>query len=74
MDVSDLLPNASLEVMKNCLVGTWKTIPNPAPTSEELEETLSEDLFLLKFAVHDDAKRVLEEGKRTFRGDLLLLE
>lgn len=87
MDVSDLLPNASLEVLKNCLVGRWKTIPDPAPIPKELEAwartiwrlrgnvlfmMLNKDLFLLKFVVLDDTKRVLEEGKRNFRGNLLL--
>ena len=68
--------------LKFCLVGSWKTQRDPSPSLQELEALakmawrlkenvlfafLNHDLMLLEFDSSDEAKWVLENGRRSFR-------
>ena len=83
------MPLEDLGTLKSCLVGSWKTKPNPLPSVKELEDwvrvawrlkghgmiaPLNEDLLFLEFDSSEEARWVLENGRRWFKGDPLHLE
>ena len=89
MDVGDCGFGKALGSLQFCLIGKWKTKPNPYPETKVLEvwfreawringevmlAALNEDLFLLKFDSPEKAKWVLESGRRSFKGGVLQLE
>ena len=89
MDVGDCVIGRELGPLQFCLVGKWKTKPNPYPAAKVMEvwfrdawrlneevllAALNEDLFLLEFDSPEKAKRVLESGRRSFKGGDLQLE
>ena len=78
-----------LGILQFCLIGKWKTKLEPIPTVKEVEAwvreawrlnggvmlaILNEDLLFLEFNSPEEAKRVLESGRRSFKGGVLLLE
>ena len=89
IDAGDCLPSEDPRTLKYCLVGSWKTKPNPLPYVKELEDwvkvawrlkehvmiaPLNEDLLFFKFDSSEEAWWVLENGRRWFKGDPLHLE
>ena len=89
MDVGDCVFGKEMGTLQFCLVGKWKTKPNPFPEAKVMEvwfrdawrlneevllAALNEDLFLLKFDSPEKAKGVLESGRRSFKGGDLQLE
>ena len=89
MDVGDFVFGKGLGPLQFCLIGKWKTKPNPYPTAKVMEvwfreawringevriAALNEDLFLLEFDVPEKAKWVLVSGIRSFKGGTLQFE
>ena len=89
MDVGDCVFGKEMGPLQFCLVGKWKTKPNPFLAAKVMEvwfrdawrlneevllAALNEDLFLLKFDLPEKAKWVLESGRRSFKGGDLQLE
>ena len=89
MDVGDCVFGKELGPLQFCLVGKWKTKPNPYPVAKVMEvwfrdawrlneevllAALNKDLFLLEFDSPEKAKWVLESGRRSFKGGDLQLE
>ena len=76
-------------VLKFSLVGRWKNLPNSYPSALELEEWarttwrlkgslmvafLNTDMMLLEFALPEEAKWVIESGRRWLWGGSLNLD
>ena len=89
MDVGDFAYGKGLGPLQFCLIGKWKTKPNPYPAAKVMEvwfreawringevriAALNEDLFLLEFDEPEKAKWVLVLGRRSFKGGTLQLE
>ena len=89
VDVGDCIHGKALGSLEFCLVGRWKTQPMPYPRSGELEAWLrvawrlnedlmltflKEDLMLLKFKSTEEARWVIESGRRCFGGGRLQLD
>ena len=89
MDVGDCGFGKEMGSLRFCLIGKWKTIPNPYPVVKVMEvwfrdawringevmlAALNEDIFLLEFDSPEKAKWVLESGRRSFKGGTLQLE
>ena len=89
MDVGDCVFGKALGSLQFCLIGKWKTKPNPYLAAKVMEvwfreawringevllAALNEDLFLLEFDSPEKAKWVLESGRRSFKGGALQLE
>ena len=89
VDVGDCVYGKALGSLQFCLIGKWKTKPEPYPTIEELESwfrdawrlneevmlaVLNEDLLFLEFNSPEKAKWVLELGRRSFKGGVLQLD
>ena len=89
MDVGDCGFGKALGPLQFCLIGKWKTKPNPYPAAKVMEDwfreawringevllaALNEDLFLMEFDSPEKAKWVLESGRRSFKGGALQLE
>ena len=89
VDAGDCVPQEVFGILKYSLVGKWKTRPEFPPAGKELEawarvawrleggimiSYLNEDLLFLEFESPEEAKWVLESGRRSFKGDLLQLE
>ena len=89
MDVGDCGFGKALGPLQFCLIGKWKTKPNPYPEAKVMEvwfreawringevllAAFNEDLFLLEFDSPEKAKWVLESGRRSFKGGVLQLE
>ena len=89
VDVGDCVYGKALGSLQFCLIGKWKTKPEPYPTIEELEAwfrdawrlneevmlaVLNEDLLFLEFNSPEKAKWVLESGRRSFKGGVLQLD
>ena len=89
MDVGDFVLGKGLGSLQFCLIGKWKTKPNPYPTTKVMEvwfreawriagevriAALNEDLFLLEFDEPEKAKWVLDSGSKSFKGGTLQLE
>ena len=83
MDVGDYVFGKALGPLQFCLIGKWKTKPNPYPETKVMEvwfreawrlngevllAALNKDLFLLEFDSPEKAKWVLESGRRSFKG------
>ena len=89
MDVGDCVFGKALGPLQFCLIGKWKTKPNPYPAAKVMEiwfreawriygevmiPALNEDLFLLEFDSPEKAKWVLDSGRRSFKGGDLQFE
>ena len=89
VDVGDCSNGQVLGPLQFCLIGRWKIKPAPYPRSEELETWfravwrlnekvrimgLNEDLLFLEFNSPEQAKRVLESGRKSFKGGVLQLD
>ena len=89
VDVGDCIHGKALGSLQSCLIGRWRTQPVPYPRSEEVEAwfrdawglneeamltVLNDDLVLLEFNSPENAKWVLESGKRNFKGGVLQLD
>ena len=89
VDVGDCVSGKVLGSLQYCLIGKWKTKPEPVPTAKEVEAwvrdawrlneevmlaVLNEDLLFLEFDSPEKAKWVLESGRRSFKGGVLQLE
>ena len=89
VEVGDCIHGKALGSLEFCLIGRWKTQPVPYPRPGELETWLrdawrlnegmklmflKEDLMLLKFKSPEEAKWVLESGRRCFVGGRLQLD
>ena len=79
----------ALGILQFCLIGKWKTKPEPIPAAKKVEvwvreawrlnggvmlAILNEDLLFLEFNLPEEAKWVLESGRRSFKGGVLQLE
>ena len=81
VDVGDCVSGKALGSLQYCLIGKWKTKPEPVPTTKEMEAwrlnedvmlvVLNEDLLFLEFDSPEKAKWVLESGRRSFKGGVL---
>ena len=89
VDAGDCVSGKALGILQFCLIGKWKTKPEPIPMAKEVEAwvkeawrlnggvmlaILNEDLLFLEFDSPEEAKRVLESGRRSFKGGVLQLE
>ena len=89
VDVEDCVYGKALGPLQFCLIGKWKTKPEPYPAAKEVEvwfrdawrlnedvmlAVLNEDLLLLEFDSPEKAKWVLESGRRSFKGGVLQLD
>ena len=89
VDVGDYVYGKDLGSLQCCLIGRWKTNPEPYPRVEELEvwlretwrlneglklDVLNKDLLILEFNSPEKAKWVLESGRRSFKGGVLQLD
>ena len=89
VDVGDCIYGKTLGPLQFCLIGKWKTKPEPYPTAKEVEAwfrdawrlneevmlaVLNEDILFLKFDSPEKAKWVLESGRRSFKGGVLQLD
>ena len=89
VDVGDCIHGKALGLLEFCLIGRWQTQPVPYPRLGELETWLrvawrlneglmitflKEDLMLLKFKSPEEARWVLESGRRCFGGGRLQLD
>ena len=89
MDVGESMSRDDMGTLKFCLVGSWENPPDSLPSAMELEawekaaSRLKEslmvaymnlDLFILEFTYPEEAKWVIELGRRWFRGGSLKLE
>ena len=89
VDVGVLHVKGALGVLKFSLVGRWKNLPNSYPSALELEEWarttwrlkgslmvafLNTDMMLLEFALPEEAKWVIESGRRWLWGGSLNLD
>ena len=89
VDVGDCGSGEEIELLQWSLIGTWKTkveyideenmFENLFGEAWRLNEglrvaPLNEDLLFLEFESAVEAKRVLESGRRNFRGGILQLE
>ena len=83
VDVGDCGSEKALGILQWCLIGKWKTRAEPIPGEKMVEiwgrevwrlnkglrvATLNEELLFLEFESPEEAKRVLESGRRNFRG------
>ena len=89
VDVGDCIHGKALGFLEVCVIGRWQTQPVPYPRLGELETwlrvawrlneglmitSLKEDLMLLKFKSPEEARWVLESGRRCFGGGRLQLD
>ena len=89
VDAGDCGSRKALGLLQWCLIGKWKTKAEPSPAEKMVETwvreawrlneglrvaTLNEDLLFLEFESPEEAKWVLESGKRNFKGGVLQLE
>ena len=89
VDAGDCGTGKALGLLQWCLIGKWKTKAKPIPTEKMVEgwvreawrlneglrvATLNEDLLFLEFESPEEAKWVLESGRRNFKGGVLQLE
>ena len=89
VDASDCVFGKALGILQFCLIGKWKTKPEPIPAAKEVEAwvreakrlnegvmlaILNEDLLFLEFDSPKEAKWVLESRRRSFKGGVLQLE
>ena len=89
VDVGDCGSEKALGILQWCLIGKWKTRAEPFPREKMVEiwgrevwrlneglrvATLNEELLFLEFESPEEAKQVLESGRRNFRGGELQLE
>ena len=89
VDVGDCGSGKALGILQWCLIGKWKTRAEPIPGEKTVESwgrevwrlnkglrvaTLNEELLFLEFESPEEAMRVLETGRRFFRGGELQLE
>ena len=89
VDVGDCIHGKALGSLQSCLIGRWKIQPASYPRTEELETwfrdawrlnkevmltVLNEDLMLLEFNSPEEAKWVIESGRRSFKGGRIQLD
>ena len=89
VEVGDCVSGKALGPLQYCLIGKWKTKPEPYPAAKEVEAWfrdawrlnedvmlafLNEDLLFLEFDSPEKAKWVLESGRRSFKGGVLQLD
>lgn len=89
VDAGELLFKGALGSLKYFLVDKWKVSPIQAPSLEDLEEwvvpvwrlkgevmivPLNEESLLFEFSTHEEAKGVLENGRRWYKEEMLGLE
>ena len=89
VDVGDCVYGKALGPLQFCLIGKWKTKPEPYPAAKEMEvwfrdawrlneevmlADLNEDILLLEFDSPEKAKWVLESGRRSFKGGVLQMD
>ena len=89
VDVGESLPWRAMGTLKYCMVRTWVNFPDLYPMALELEgwaktawrlkgslmvAFLNQDLLFLEFKFLEEAKWVLEAGRKWFKGGLLKLD
>ena len=89
LDISDHILKGDLGVLKDGVVGSWKSQPATNMTSSEVEawakkawrlkgnmffHPLNQNLFFMGFDLMEEADWVMENGSRIYRGEVLLLE
>ena len=89
LDISDHILKGDLRMLKNGVVGSWKSNPATNTTSSEMEawakkawrlkgnvffHSLNQNLFFMGFDLTEEADWVMENGRRICRGEALLLE
>ena len=89
MDISDHILKGDLRMLKNGVVGSWKSNPATNTTSSEMDawakkawrlkgnvffHSLNPNLFFMGFDLTEEADWVMENGSRICRGEALLLE
>ena len=89
LDISESISKGNLGVLKNGLVGGWKSQQIPEVSLIELEawaksawrlkgsvllQKLNQNLFFLNFELGEEAYWVMENGSRIFRGEAMHLE
>ena len=86
MDAGNCVSGEVLGTLQFCLIRTWKTRPYPLPAAKEVEawarlawrlkgsvmiDILNEDLLFLEFDLPEEARHVLDSGRRSFKGGFL---
>ena len=89
VDAGDCLSENALGILQFCLIEKWKTKHEPILAAKEVEAwvreawrlkgggmlaILNEDLLFLEFDSPEEAKWVLDSGRRSFKGGVLQLE
>ena len=89
LDISDYILKGDLRMLKNGVVGSWKSKPATNTISSEMEtwakkawrlkgnvffHSLNQKLFFMGFDLTEEADWVMENGSRICRGEALLLE
>ena len=89
VDAGDCDSGKALGILQFCLIGKWKAKPEPLPMVKEVETwvreawrlnggvmlaILYEDLLFLEFDSPEEARWVLESGRRSFKEGVLQLE
>ena len=89
LDISDYILKGDLRMLKNGVVGSWKSKPATNTISSEMEawakkawrlkgnvffHSLNQNLFFMGFDLTEEADWVMENGSRICRGEALLLE
>ena len=89
LDISDYILKGDLRMLKNGVVGRWKSKPVTNTISSEMEawakkawrlkgnmffHLLNQNLFFMGFDLTEEADWVMENGSRICRGEALLLE
>ena len=89
IDVGESLHREAMGSLRFCLVGSWENMPESYPTMREVEgwartawrlegglmvAFMNQDLFLMEFDFPEEAKRVLNSGRRWLRGGSVKLE
>ena len=89
LDINDYILKGGLRMLKNGVVGSWKSKPATNTISSEMEawarkawrlkgnvffHSLNQNLFFMGFDLTEEADWVMENGSRICRGEALLLE
>ena len=89
LDISDYILQGDLRMLKNGVVGSWKSKPATNTIASEMEawakqawrlkgnvffHSLNQNLFFMGFDLTEEADWVMENGSRICRGEAMLLE